>query len=95
MTQPPPAQSPLPERGPSPDGAPPNNGFAVASLVCGIVGFVFGVGAVLAIVFGLVAKHQIRRSDGAQRGERLADWGIGLGVAWIAFGVYLIVLSIT
>lgn len=48
------------------------NGFAVAALILGLVG-----GSVLAIVFGHVARHQIRRDGGA--GEAMALAGLILG----------------
>jgi len=54
------------------------SGFAIASLIFGIVG-----GPVLAIPFGLVARRRIRRSDGALGGRSLATAGIVLSCAWL------------
>ena len=63
------------------------NGFAIASLVLGLLWF-YGVGAILALVFGYMGKRQIDESDGRQQGRGLAIAGIILG--WI--GLALVVL---
>ena len=54
------------------------NGLAMASLVCSLL-WVFGLRAVLAIVFGFIARSQIKRSGGGQRGKGLALAGIIIG----------------
>jgi hypothetical protein len=59
------------------------NGFSIASLVLGIV-WVFGLGAILAVVFGFVARKQIRESEGRQGGGGMALAGIILGFVGIA-----------
>ncbi len=66
-----------------------NNGLAVASLVCSCAGFVLFVPAVLGIIFGFVARSQIRRSGGTQGGDALAIAGIIVGFGWIALIVIL------
>jgi hypothetical protein len=66
-----------------------NNGLAVASLVCSCAGFVVLIPAVLGIIFGFIARSQIRRSGGMQGGDALAIAGIIVGLAWIAFFVIL------
>lgn len=58
------------------------NGFAIASLAFGIF-FLAGVGSVLAIACGLVARRQIDRNPG-QQGRGMALAGIILGAAWLA-----------
>jgi hypothetical protein len=64
------------------------NGLAVASLILGIVGWPFcGVGSVVAIVLGVVARSQIRASSGREGGEGMATAGIVLG----SIGVVLVV----
>lgn len=69
--------------------APSTNGFAVASLVMGIVGFfLFGVGGLLAIIFGHVGRRQIRRFPGSQAGSGLALAGLILGYLQV-FGVVI------
>src|SRR5581483_6890252 len=67
-----------------PAGAQSTNGFAIASLVLGIL-WLYWIGSVLALVFGYVAKGQIDRSGGYQGGRGLAIAGIVLG--WIGVGV--------
>ena len=66
----------------------PTNGFAIASLVLGIL-WIYWVGSVLALVFGYQAKRQI-----AERGEAgggLATAGIILG--WIGVGFFALFLA--
>ena len=69
------------------------NGFAVASLVLGIVGvmlcFLF-VPSVLAVIFGAVALSQIKQQPLVYRGRGLATAGLVLGL----IGVALIVLTV-
>ena len=64
------------------------NGLAVTSLVLGIV-WLYGLGSLLALIFGLIAKRQIRESQGNQGGGGLATAGIVLGSVGL-FGVLLI-----
>jgi hypothetical protein len=48
---------------------PRNNGLAIASLVCSIVGIAFfALPAVLGVIFGFVARSQVRQSSGTQTG---------------------------
>lgn len=70
-----------------------NNGLAIAALVCGICGFLWFIPAVLGVVFGFVARSQIRQSGGAQGGNGLALAGIILGFAWIALLLVIIVAA--
>ena len=79
--------------------APPSvdatrNGFAVASLVLGLV-WAFWIGSLLAVVFGHVALAQIRDSGGWQRGRGVALAGLLLGYLMLALLVFSIVLSAT
>jgi Domain of unknown function (DUF4190) len=64
--------------GPVPSRA--TNGLAVAALVLGIL-WLCAVGSILAIVFGLVALGQIKRS--AQDGKGLAIAGLVLGIVGV------------
>ena len=68
--------------GPSPSVK--NNGLAVASLICSCVGLLFALLGILGIVFGFIARSQIRRSQGAQKGDGLALAGIIIGFVSIA-----------
>jgi hypothetical protein len=45
------------------------------------------LGSVLAIVFGVMAKRQIKETPGGQGGERMATWGIALGCLWIVAAI--------
>jgi Domain of unknown function (DUF4190) len=66
----------------------PNNGYAVAALICSIVGILFilpVIGPILGIVFGNTAKKQISQSQGREGGENLAQAGVILG--WIGIGL--------
>jgi hypothetical protein len=60
------------------------NGFAIASLVLGIV-WIYFLGSILALIFGYVARRQIDESDGLQSGRGMATAGIVLG--WIGVGI--------
>jgi hypothetical protein len=91
-----PAPAPAPFSDPAPVVASPNsvNPFAIASLVLSLIGLPF-VGSILAIVFGVHAKRQIRETPGGQGGKGMASWGIALGClgllgAVIAGGVLLL-----
>jgi hypothetical protein len=71
------------------------NGMAVASLVCacaGIIPFLFGIPAILGIIFGFVARSQIKNSNNAQGGSGLALAGIIVGFSLIALGILGIIL---
>jgi hypothetical protein len=72
--------------------APPKtNGLAIASLVLGIV-WLYGVGSILALVFGYMAKSQIDHSEGRETGRGMAIAGIVLG--WVGVGFVLLVIII-
>lgn len=73
-----------PPPGPPPS-APPNNQLAVASIIAGGVGILCGIGSVIAIVLGIVAKNQIKASNGTQGGDNLATIGIVLGAVGIVW----------
>ena len=65
------------------------NGLAVASLACGLAQFVFGPPAAIpAIVFGHVARRQIKRTG--EQGAGLALAGLILGWAAVILAIVLI-----
>ena len=67
------------------------NGLAVASLGCGLAQFIFGpLAAIPAIVFGHVARHQIKRTG--EQGAGLALAGLILGWSTVILGIVLIVV---
>jgi hypothetical protein len=57
------------------------NGLAIASMVLGIL-WLYWVGSILALVFGYIAKNQIR--ERGEAGDGMATAGIVLG--WIGVG---------
>ncbi len=75
-------------------GPPRTNGLAVASLVLGLIGWAFcGLGSVIAIVLGFVARNQIRHSNGGQTGTGMATAGIVLGCIATSLWVLVFVLQ--
>jgi hypothetical protein len=73
---------------PYPITARRTNGLAVASLVLGIV-WLWWLGSLLAIIFGVVALRQIEQSGGTLEGRGLAIAGVVLGWAGFAGGFLL------
>jgi hypothetical protein len=61
--------------------APTTSGLAMGSFICGILSWfgLVGIGAILAIVFGHMARREIRESNGQIGGEPLAITGLILG----------------
>lgn len=83
---------------PYPYGQPPgypyrppirgNNGMAIASMVLGIV-WIYWIGSVLALVFGFIAKKQIRETG--EGGSGMATAGIVLGaIGMVTLTLFLI-----
>lgn len=68
------------------------NAWAVISLVASILGWVglFGLGGIVGVVTGLVARNQIKARPGAQAGDGLALAGIILGAVNIVFGCLVV-----
>ena len=94
--QPPYGQQPFgqPPYAPQPYGygyPPPQrtNGMAIASMVLGIL-WIYWVGSILALVFGYVAKKQIR--ERGDSGGGMATAGIVLG--WIGVGFLSIPIAL-
>ncbi len=69
------------------------NGLAIASLVCSLL-WMFGLGGVLAIIFGFVARSQIKRSGDGQRGKGLALAGIIIGFAGVLATALVIAVAV-
>lgn len=64
--------------------APPKtNGYAIASLVLGLVPVIPVIGSILAIIFGILAESQVNGSGGTERGRGMAIAGTILGVLGI------------
>lgn len=64
------------------------NGFAIASLVLGLLWF-GGVGSLLAIVFAVHGHRQITWSGDRQAGWAMASWGLALGILGVIGAVIL------
>jgi hypothetical protein len=92
-------QDPFTRQGPGPGGPPGGpgrrasapgkaNGFAVASLILGLLGITV-IGAVAGIVLGILALGQIRRTG--QRGRGLAIAGLAFSAFWLVLlGAYFV-----
>jgi hypothetical protein len=74
-------------------GAPPpprgTNGMSIASMVLGIL-WIYWIGSILALIFGYVARRQIRESG--QVGGGMAVAGIVLG--WIGVGTLVLIIGV-
>lgn len=70
-------------------GAPSSrtNGMAIASLVLGIL-WIYWIGSVLALIFGYIARNQIK--ERGEQGKGMATAGIVLG--WIGIGTLVLVI---
>jgi hypothetical protein len=82
---PPMAQGPRPQRDDT-------NGLAIAALIISLVGIACG-GALLGIIFGIIALVQIRRSG--QRGRGMAITGIVLGALQAVAIIALVIVGLT
>ncbi len=69
---------------------PSTNGLAIASMVLGIV-WVWWIGSILALIFGFVARRQIK--ERGQRGDGMAIAGIVLGFVGAATLILFIILA--
>jgi ABC-type thiamin/hydroxymethylpyrimidine transport system permease subunit len=65
------------------------NLLAIISMVCGMVALVLGPLAILAIVFGHIARGQVRRTG--EGGHGMATTGLILGYMVLAVGAALFV----
>lgn len=77
---------------------PRTSGLAIGSLVCGIVGFfccTFFAVSIAAIVLGVLARNEIKRSNGLKTGGPMAMIGLILGIVSIVIGVVYWILVIS
>jgi Septum formation/Domain of unknown function (DUF4190) len=87
---------PYGQSGQYPPQPPPRstNGFAIASLIFGIIGGVVlpVIGVVLSVIFGIIALTQTK--GGRQAGRGMAIAGLLLSAAWTVLGVVVVVLIV-
>jgi hypothetical protein len=87
---------PPPPRAPTPvyKSGTQTNGMAIASVVMGIAGWTVlpFLGSVLAIIFGYVARNQIRQRPDEFTGNGLAVVGLVLG--WLMVGISVVALCL-
>lgn len=83
-----------PNYGPQSPQVQTTNGMAIAALIAGILGvtILFGIAAVFALIFGYVARSQIKRSQGLEGGSGMAMAGIVLG--WIGTLLSLVFVAL-
>ena len=80
--------------------APQNSTLAIVSLIAAICGFtVFpGLGSLVAVITGHMAKGEIARSGGTLGGGGAATWGLVLGyvglAVWVLVGCMVLALTI-
>jgi Domain of unknown function (DUF1707)/Domain of unknown function (DUF4190) len=85
--------APVVPRAPVLPGAARTNGLAIASLACGLAQFVFGpLATIPAIVFGHMARYQIKRTG--EQGAGLALAGLILGWATVILGILILILGV-
>lgn len=72
--------------------APATSGFAIASLICSILGVLglLGFGSILGIIFGHMAVREIDNSNGMLQGRGIAQAGMIVG--YISLGLVLLVV---
>ena len=89
LPPPPGAFAPVPSAGPVPQQ---DNGFAIAALVLGILGFMFSlICSVPAIVFGVLGRTKAK--EGAQYGG-IAVAGLVLGIVSTVFWLLIFALAV-
>lgn len=91
---PPPPPPPPPPRPPAGPPSPATSGLAIASLLLGIGGLTILplIGSILALIFGYMARNDIRQRPDEVTGEGLAMAGIVMG--WIAVGLSILGLLV-
>jgi hypothetical protein len=86
-----PSRMPPPPWGANPQNSgatPRTNGLAIASLVLSLT--VFLIGPILAIIFGAIARRQIRESKGGQSGDGLALAGLIIGIVELVVSLVVV-----
>lgn len=73
----------------SPSSSLQTSSMAIISLVFGVLAWlgIFGFGGIIAVIFGHLAKSEIRRSQGRLGGDGMATAGLVLGYVNIALSL--------
>jgi hypothetical protein len=90
-----PNRMPPPQFGANPQtvaSATRTNGLAIASLVLSLT--VFLIGPILAIIFGVIARRQIRESKGGETGDGLALAGLIIGIVELAISLVVVIVVV-
>ena len=77
----------------APTPTPRTSGKAIAALVLGLV-WVYGITSILAIIFAVLARREIRDSNGWVTGGGMATAGLVLGIIGVVGIVVLLVLAL-
>ena len=73
--------------------APETSGKAIASLICGLLSFIFPA-AIAAIILGHISRSEIRKSGGRLTGSGVALTGLVLGYIGVSFVPILIIAAV-
>ena len=81
----------------TPSASGNKNGLGIAALVLGLVCLLggstipfFGLGSILAIIFGAIGLKRVKRGEASNRGMALA--GLWLGIAGVALSFIVVVV---
>lgn len=74
------------------ESTPRTNGLAIASLVLSLT--IFLLGPILAVIFGVIARRQIRESKGGQSGDGLALAGLVIGIVELVLSAVVVTLVV-
>jgi uncharacterized protein DUF4190 len=79
-----------------PAAVPQTSGYAIASLICSIGSWFLIplIGGVLGVIFGHIARREIRRSQGWRSGDGLAIAGLIIGYIHIALATLTVIVVI-
>ncbi|MBN1289134.1 MAG: DUF4190 domain-containing protein, partial [Actinobacteria bacterium] len=70
--------------------------WAAVSLAAGVLGFLFFpiLGSILAIVFSIIAKKEIKESGGGVSGSGMATAGLVLGIIGLVIPIILVLIAV-
>ena len=69
------------------------NGLAIGSLVLSLLGLFCGIGSIVGVILGFIARGQIKRTGQGGDGMALAGIVIGIATLVISIAVYVWILS--